>query len=67
VEDLDLSVFASQALTAKSWYHGMDAQAAERAMEEMIERVVIGSQTIREAINWGQERVNQTMFAGTRN
>lgn len=61
VEDLDLAVFASQALTSKSWYHGMDAKATERAMEEMIERVVMGSQTIKEAINWGQERVNQTM------
>ena len=60
-EDLDLAVFISQALTSKSWYHGMDARAAEGVIEEMIERAVAGSQTLKEAIHWGQERVNQTM------
>jgi len=60
-EDLDLSVFASQVLTSKSWYHGTDAEAADKTMQEMIERAVSGTQTLKEAVYWGQERVNQTM------
>ena len=60
-EDLDLSVFASQVLTSKSWYHGVDAEAADKTMQEMIERAVFGTQTLKEAVYWGQERVNQTM------
>jgi multiple sugar transport system substrate-binding protein len=61
IEDIDLSVFASQILTAKSWYHGYGATAAEKIFEDMIEQVVAGSQTPKEAINWAQGRVNQTM------
>ncbi len=61
VEDLDLSVFASELLTAKSWYQGMDAPAMEKIFNEMIENVVAGTQTIKEAINLAQGRVNQTI------
>lgn len=61
VEDLDLSVFASELLTAKSWYRGMDAPAMEKIFNEMIENVVAGTQTIKEAINLAQGRVNQTI------
>ncbi len=61
IEDIDLSVFASQTLTAKSWYRGIDAPATEKIFEEMIENVVAGTQTLKEAINWAQGRVNQTM------
>ncbi|MFA6594652.1 MAG: extracellular solute-binding protein [Candidatus Buchananbacteria bacterium] len=61
IEDLDLAVFASELLTAKSWYQGMDAPAMEKIMSEMIENVVSGTQTIKEAIGLAQGRVNQTI------
>ncbi|MFA5413565.1 MAG: extracellular solute-binding protein [Patescibacteria group bacterium] len=61
IEDLDLAVFASELLTAKSWYQGMDALAMEKIMSEMIENVVSGTQTIKEAIGLAQGRVNQTI------
>lgn len=61
IEDLDLAVFASELLTAKSWYQGMDAPAMEKIFNEMIENVVAGTQTLREAIGLAQGRVNQTI------
>lgn len=44
-EDFDLAVFARQALTAQSWYHGYDAVAAEEAFEDMMELVANGNNT----------------------
>ncbi|MFA5129198.1 MAG: extracellular solute-binding protein [Patescibacteria group bacterium] len=61
IEDLDLAVFASELLTAKSWYQGMDALAMEKILNEMIENVVAGTQTLKEAIGLAQGRVNQTI------
>ncbi len=60
-EDLDLSVFVSQILTAKSWYHGLDAPAMENIFIQMVEDVVAGTRTAKEAIQWAQGRVQQTM------
>lgn len=59
-EDIDLSIFVSQILTAKSWYRGYDAPAAEKIFEDMIEQTVVGAQTPKEAISWAQGRVQQT-------
>lgn len=61
VEDIDLSVFASQILTAKSWYHGLDEPAVEKIFSDMIDQAVAGTQTLKEAINLAQGRVNQTI------
>jgi multiple sugar transport system substrate-binding protein len=61
VEDIDLSVFASQILTAKSWYHGLDETAMEKIFSDMIDQSVAGTQTLKEAINLAQGRVNQTI------
>jgi multiple sugar transport system substrate-binding protein len=60
-EDVDLSVFASQVLTAKSWYHGLDETAVETIFSTMIENVVAGTQTLKDAIDLAQGKVNQTM------
>jgi multiple sugar transport system substrate-binding protein len=60
-EDLDLSIFVSQILTSKSWYHGLDAPAMENIFIQMIDDVVVGTRTAKEAIDWAQGRVNQTM------
>ena len=61
IEDEDVSVFASQVLTARSWYHGEDANAAELIMGEMIDSTVAGEGKIEEIINLGARRVQQTM------
>jgi multiple sugar transport system substrate-binding protein len=60
-EDIDLSVFVSQILTAKSWYHGKDPLTAEQIFIDMIEQVVGGLATPEEAINLAAAKVNQTI------
>jgi ABC-type glycerol-3-phosphate transport system substrate-binding protein len=61
IEDIDLSTFASQVLTAKSWYHGKNPEAVENAFVEMIDNVVAGLTTPEEAIGIAAAKVNQTM------
>jgi multiple sugar transport system substrate-binding protein len=57
----DINPFAEQVLTARSWYHGQDANAAELIIGEMIDSVVNGEAEIEEAISLGAKRVQQTM------
>ncbi len=61
LEDLDLSVFASQILTAQSWYRGKDWEAVEEAFADMIDSQVYGSMELKDAINLAVSRVNQTL------
>ena len=60
-EDIDLAVFVSQILTAKSWYHGKDPLVMEQIFSDMIEQVVDGLATLEEAINLAVAKVNQTI------
>ena len=57
-----LVIFANQVLTAKSWYKGMNAPAAEDAIREMIDAVVNNTggdmQTI---IDTAASKVQQTV------
>jgi maltose-binding protein MalE len=57
--DIDLSVFASQMLTAKSWYHGKNDAANEQAFSDLIYSVLNGNE-IRQAMNNANNRVNET-------
>lgn len=59
-EDLDIGVFASQVLRAKSWYHGNNSAAAEEAMLQMIESVNRGDVEAKEAIYTAAQKVGQT-------
>lgn len=61
LEDPDLSVFASQVLTAKSWYHGSDPEVTEASLGEMIDVVVAGTVPIEEAIHIAVGKVEQTL------
>ena len=62
-EDSDISVFANQVLTAKSWYHGKNIQAAEDAIGEMIDNVTkFGTEKIQEIVNTGAAKVQQTVY-----
>lgn len=60
-ENLELFPFVSQVLTAKSWYKGKNATAAEAAMKEIITSVLKGVKTAAEALNLGVQKVNQTL------
>jgi multiple sugar transport system substrate-binding protein len=40
LEDLDLGIFASQVLTAKSWYRGKDPVVAEKALGDLVDAAV---------------------------
>jgi multiple sugar transport system substrate-binding protein len=61
LNDDNLKVFASQLLVAKSWYHGKDFIAAEKAMNEMIDAVVANPEKLEDAVNLAASRVQQTI------
>lgn len=65
-ENPEISVSASQLLTAKSWYKGRDAEAAEKYFLEMID-TVFAKETLNDeevyhkAINTAVTKIGQTM------
>jgi len=60
MEDESLSIFASQILTAQSWYQGNDAKAAEKAFLDLISSVLKGEDEER-AIKDAENKINQTL------
>lgn len=62
IDDMDISIFAEQSLTAKSWYKGDDANTAEKVIGEMIDAVVAGQDEIEKIISLGAKRVQQTVI-----
>lgn len=60
-EDREIGVFASQLLTAKSWYRGRNAVSMENIFKEMIDRVVSGKAKIADIINDAAKKVQQTI------
>lgn len=62
-KDLDeIGVFASQVLTAKSWYKGNDPESAEKALREMILNTVNNpGAKIQETLNITASRIQQTI------
>jgi ABC-type glycerol-3-phosphate transport system substrate-binding protein len=60
-DDLDLGVFASQLLTAQSWYRGRNPLAAEKAMGEMIDLTINDEKNITKIIGDGATKVQQTI------
>jgi len=60
VQDPDIAPFARQVLTAKSWYHGSNPQAAEDIFKQMIIHVVEGKNSTSDAIKQASSRINQT-------
>jgi ABC-type glycerol-3-phosphate transport system substrate-binding protein len=61
MEDADLYPFASQLLTAKSWYQGKNAAGAEEALRGLISDVLTGARNPVEAMNLAEGKVNQTL------
>lgn len=62
LEDEDVGVFASQVLTARSWYLGDDPRATEEAFQVMVEQVLGGVIEIPEAVRNAQGKIEQTIF-----
>ncbi len=60
LEDERIGVFASQVLTAVSWYKGKDPQAMESAMEQLIDDVVTGLRDVERAVIFAANQVGQT-------
>lgn len=60
-EDDEMTIFADQILTAKSWYLGKDANAAEMIMKEMINKTVSGQGKIGEIIDLSASKIQQTV------
>jgi multiple sugar transport system substrate-binding protein len=58
--DADLGVFASQVLTARSWYQGINVAASEAAFNEMIDSTLQGAEPER-AINLAAQTISQTV------
>lgn len=58
--DPDLGVFASQVLTARSWYTGVNINATEAAFNEMIDSTLQGALPDR-AVNLAVQTVSQTV------
>jgi len=63
--DLDLGVFATQALSARSWFQA-DSSAVETIFAEMIDDVNYGRASIREALQAAESEVNILMQRGRR-
>ena len=58
--EADVSIFASQVLTAKSWYQGKNIQATEKAFADLIKAVQNGEDP-RKAISRAVDVVGQTL------
>ena len=61
LENDDINIFVEQVLTSKSWYRGVDSNAAELIINDMIDSVVAGQGKIEEIITLGARRVQQTI------
>ncbi len=61
IENADLTVFASEILTAQSWYQGKDPDAAETALKELITAVRGGTIPLDEAVRIAVGKVQQTI------
>ena len=60
IEDELLSAFVKQTLTAKSWYTGRDAGAAEQAFIDLIETMVTGG-ILEDELITAENKINQTL------
>lgn len=60
-QDPTVAVFAQQALTAKSWYHGADPDAAELALTEMVNDGMAGTDTLQNIIGLAEQKVRLTI------
>jgi multiple sugar transport system substrate-binding protein len=60
LESEDLGEFAEQLLTAESWYRGEDIDAAEEALNELIDNYLSGTLEAEDALDLAANKVAQT-------
>ncbi len=60
LEDFDLAPFANQVLTAQSWYKGLNYDLVKETFNSMINSVITGQKSVREAISYGVDKINLT-------
>ncbi len=60
VEDEKLGVFSEQLLTAKTWYHGKDADAMDKAFEDLSNAILLGAGEPSDVISQAARVVSQT-------
>jgi len=60
-DDLEMGIFAEQVLTAKSWYKGNNALAAEKIMEDLIDQTVTDREKINGNLNNASAKIQQTI------
>lgn len=61
LDDIELGPFAESVLTARSWYKGLDPDAARNAFHDMINQVASATLEPREALGIAVAKVNQTL------
>ncbi|MDQ7815336.1 MAG: extracellular solute-binding protein [Patescibacteria group bacterium] len=65
LENEDIGVFASQVLTAKSWYRGDDPKAADDAFVELIDTAIgLDTEKYPQAVNIAVDKISQTIPYG---
>ena len=60
IDDLELSPFANQILTAKSWYKGKNATATDQILMDMISNNLEGALPTDQIVNLAVQKINQT-------
>ena len=61
-KDGAMKIFYTSALTAESWYRGKNYSAAQGALNEMITTTLKGDATAQEALDFGAQKVSQTLY-----
>lgn len=56
-----VGVFASQVLTAQSWYHGANPQVVDSAFATLIDAALVGGSQVTEAMRFASNQIRQTM------
>ncbi len=62
LRDEKMGVFASQVLSAKTWYQGKNSQAMEQAMTRMMDIVANKETNIDEAVKFTIEQIEETYY-----
>jgi len=60
LEDEKIGVFAGQLLTTQSWYHGLDSDAAFKAISDLSTTILVGTPDPKKAISQTAQVVGQT-------
>ena len=60
-DDIELSAFVDQLLTAKSWYKGAGANAAEKVFNEMVENALNNQEELENILKIGASQIQQTI------